>query len=343
MTRFRFVSLLALLTLGTAQAQVPPYDAFPWFRPSLAPGSTFNPVLSTPAGERATLNTGGRHLVWVTTAAFATPQTARARGNMALRLHETLRPLGRISVIYVPTNNLDLPPRSARAGLEALYPGAALYFDERETVRRANAQSVGGRNELVDGLYLMNGAQVVCRFIGSDLPAWELRGIAGPIVRIVTEFMRSGRVTFCPEPLQVPGARISDGALPGAGRVRLLFTFRADMADVPPQLGRGPVPADRQSAAFARFHAEHLEALARQAGAVPVAFTTGLSEAERARLVRAFPGWTFLPDTPESGARWLELAQAAVVGPAGEVRLSFLGAFGGDFANTSALLRALRP
>lgn len=319
--------LLTLVGLGGAGATS--LLVLPYTTSSLAPRQSFPTALASAAGKPVPLPRSGRSLIWVE----SVENGASGVPGLALENLNTTLPYGRNTIVYVPRDNAPLPARARRPDLDTRFKGAQVLYDERDVIR-APGDNLSTR---LNGLYLVDGTTIVCRFLGIDTAAWDSQGVRAPILAKAATFVKTGAVSSCPEPVRVPGMRVGTTGLPGEGKVRLILRITGDEADAPPnsvtfttQQTQDGGTAEQQRLAHPaserRARLETLTPLVKQAGAVPVALVMN-PRADLAKLRKTFPDWTFLPATPEQALRWLEL-NGAVLAPDGTVRLSFL-VFGG--------------
>lgn len=336
-----FLVLTVLGSAGATSLLVLPYTTF-----SLAPRESFPKTLANASGKSTDLPTAGRSLIWVESADDQTSPTGAAPGLAQGNLNTTLA-YGRNTVVYVPRDRTPLPARARRPELEKRFKGAQVLYDERDVIRAPG----DGLSTRLDGLYLTDGTNIVCRFLGTNTAAWETQGVRAQILAEAAAFLKSGTVNRCPEPVRVPGLKVKTTGLPGNGKARLLLRITGDEADAPPnsvtfktEQTQDSGTQERQQLAHPagerRYRLDALTPVVKQAGAVPIALVMN-TKADFARLKKTFPDWTFMPATPENALRWLEL-DGAVLASNGTVRLSFL-AFGGSAeSGVDALRAALR-
>lgn len=317
----------------------------PYTMNSLAAGDTLPQTLPNDTGKSVPLPTAGRSLLWIESSESASAVIKNPPSIVTDNLKSTL-PLGRNTVIFIPLDNAPLPSRSQRLTVGARYKGAQVFYDERDAIR-APGDNVTSR---LNGLYLVNDSNIVCRFLGLDNSSWEAQKVRSAILNSAAAFTKTGQVTACPEPARVPGAKVNTTGLPGTGKVRLFLRVTGDEADAPmnsvtytteatPEGGTQERQQLTHPASERRSRIDALTPLVKQAGAVPIALVMS-GTANLNKLKKTFPDWTFILATPENSLRWLEL-NGVVLAPDGTVRLTFLAFGSAEESGVDALRAAL--
>lgn len=333
-----FLALAGLGCAGATSLLVLPYTTS-----SLAPRESFPATLANAGGKPVAFPKSGRSLIWVESVETGASPASTVPG-LALENLKTTLPYGRNIIVYVPRDTAPLPARGRRPALETRFKGAQVLYDERDVIR-APGDSLSTR---LGGLYLVEGTNIICRFLGIDNAAWESQNVRAPILAKAAAFIKTGAVTHCPEPVRVPGVRVKTTGLPGEGKVRLLLRITGDEADAPPnsatfkaqQTQDGGTEEQQQLAHPAserRYRLDTLTPLVKGAGATPIALVMN-PRADFAKLRKTFPDWTFIAATPENALRWLEL-NGVILAADGTVRLSFL-VFGGSTESGVDAVRA---